>query len=140
MVRGLDPEDYYARISDTETIEDAAKKHLYTMPEYVLSITKHGSDGSRLDKPVRVITFHRDDLLPSNQDLYDAEGNLESQVSYSVYRDFGGTQYPTKVVIRRPLEGLVISLTVEKVVKNQKLPEGEFNVEIPPGTQVKHLE
>jgi outer membrane lipoprotein-sorting protein len=140
MVRGLDPDDYYARISDTETIEDAAKKHLYTMPEYVLSITRHASDGSRLDKPVRVITFHRDDLLPSSQDLYDAQGNLESQVSYSAYMDFGGTQYPTKVVIRRPLEGLVISLTVEKVVKNQKLPEGEFTVEIPPGTQVKHLE
>lgn len=140
MVRGLDPEDYYARISDTETIEDAAKKHLYTMPEYVLSITKHASDGSRLDKPVRVITFHRDDLLPSNQDLYDAQGNLESQVSYSAYKDFGGTQYPTKVLIRRPLEGLQISLTVEKVDKNQSLPDGEFTIPIPPGTQVKHLE
>jgi len=140
MVRGLDPEDYYARISDTETIEDAAKKHLYTMPEYVLSITRHASDGSRLDKPVRVITFHRDDLLPSNQDLYDAHGNLESQVSYSAYKDFGGTQYPTRVVIKRPLEGIQITLTVEKVDKNQPLPDGEFTIGIPPGTQVQHLE
>jgi hypothetical protein len=140
MVRGLEPDDYYARISDTETIEDAAKKHLYTMPEYVLSITQHASNGSKLDKPVRVITFHRDDLLPSNQDLYDSQGNLESQVSYSAYKDFGGTQYPTKVIIKRPLEGIQLVLTVEKVDKNQPLPEGEFNVKIPPETQVQHLD
>ena len=140
MVRGLDPDDYYARISDTETIEDAAKKHLFTMPEYVLSITQHASNGSKVDKPVRVITFHRDDLLPSNQDLYDNQGNLESQVSYSDYKDFGGTQYPTKVVIKRPLEGIQLVLTVEKVDKNQNMPEGEFSVKIPPGTQVQHLD
>jgi outer membrane lipoprotein-sorting protein len=140
MVRGLDPDDYYARISDTETIEDAAKKHLYTMPEYVLSITQHAPNGTRVDKPVRVITFHRDDLLPSNQDLYDSQGNLESQVSYSAYKDFGGTQYPTRVVIKRPLEGIQLVLTVENVDKNQKLPDGEFSVKIPEGTQVQHLD
>lgn len=140
MVRGLDSDDYYAQISDSETIEDAAKKHLYMMPEYVLSITQHASNGSRVDKPVRVITFHRDDLLPSNQDLYDNQGNLESQVSYSAYKDFGGTRYPTKVVIKRPLEGIQLVLTVEKVVKNQKLPQDEFTFKIPPGTLVQHLD
>lgn len=140
MVRGLERDDYYAQISDTETVEDAAKKHLYTMPEYVLSITQHASNGSKVDKPVRVITFHRDDLLPSNQDLYDNQGNLESQVTYSEYKDFGGTQYPTKVVIKRPLEGIQLVLTVEKIDKNQKLPEGEFTIPIPPGTQVQHLD
>jgi hypothetical protein len=140
MVRGLDPDDYYARISDTETIEDAAKKHLYAMPEYVLSITQHASNGSKVDKPVRVITFHRDDLLPSNQDLYDNQGNLESQVSYSSYKDFGGARYPTKVVIKRPLEGIQLVLTVENVDKNQNMPEGEFSVKIPGGTQVQHLD
>lgn len=140
IVRGLEPDDYYARISDTETIEDAANKHLVLMPEYVLSITQHASNGSKVDKPVRVITFHRDDLLPSNQDLYDNQGNLESQVSYSNYKDFGGTQYPTKVVIKRPLEGIQLVLTVEKVVTNQRLPEGEFTVQIPEGTKVQHLD
>jgi hypothetical protein len=140
MVRALDPDDFYARISDTETIEDAANKHLLLMPEYVLSITRHASNGSKVDKPMRVITFHRDDLLPSNQDLYDNQGNLESQVSYSAYKDFGGTQYPTKVVIKRPLENIQFVLTVEKVDKNQKLPEGEFTVNIPPGTAVQHLD
>jgi hypothetical protein len=140
MVRGLDPEDYYAEISDIETIEDAAKKHLTLMPEYVLSITKHASNGSRRDKPVRVVTFHRDDLLPSNQDLYDAQGNLESQVSYSGYKDFNGKQFPSKVVIKRPLEGIQLTLTVDKVDTDVKLPADEFTVKIPPDTQIQHLE
>ena len=139
VVRGLGPNDYYALISDTETVEDAAKKHLYLMPEYVLSITQHATNGTRRDKPVRVITFHRDDLLPSNQDLYDANGNLESQVSYSEYKDFGGKQFPTKVVIRRPLEGIQIVFTVEKVDTNVKLPPDEFTLPIPPGTQIQNL-
>jgi len=140
MVRGLEPEDYYAEISDTETIEDVAKKRLTLMPEYVLSITKHASNGSRRDNPVRVITFHRDDLQPSNQDLYDEQGNLESQVSYSAYKDFNGKQFPSKVVIRRPLEGIQITLTVDKVATDVKLPADEFAVKIPPGTQIQHLD
>jgi hypothetical protein len=139
MVRALDPDDYYAEIADTETIEDAAKKHLYLMPEYVLSITRHATNGSRRDKPVRVITFHRDDLLPSNQDLYDATGNLESQVSYYGYRNFGGKKFPSRVVIRRPLEGIQIVLTVENVNTNVKLPPDEFTVKIPAGTEIQNL-
>ena len=141
IVRGVEPEDYFTETSDTETIEDAAKKHLYSMPEYVLNITRHAPSGSRRDKPVRVITFHRDDLLPSNQDLYDDQGNLESQVSYSNYVSFGESSYPTRVVIKRPLEGIQIVLTVEKVVNNQKaLPTDEFTIQIPPGTMIQHLQ
>ena len=140
IVRGVEPEDYYAQISDTETIEDAAKKHLYLMPEYVLSITRHATNGSKIDTPVRVITFHRDDLLPSNQDLYDREGNLERQVTYSAYKSFGDSKFPTKVVIKRPLEGITIVLTVEKVDNNQKLPADEFIAKIPPGTTIQHLQ
>ncbi len=140
IVRGVDPEDYFTETSDTETIEDAAKKHLFTMPEYVLNIIRHAPNGSRRDKPVRVITFHRDDLLPSNQDLYDNEGNLASQVTYSAYKSFGNSQFPTKVVIKRPLEGITIVLTVEKVVENQKLPADQFTAKIPPGTTIQHLQ
>lgn len=140
VVRGVEPEDYYAQISDTETIEDAAKKHLFLMPEYVLNITRHATNGSRRDKPVRVITFHRDDLLPSNQDMYDAEGNLESQVTYSAYKTFGNSKFPTKVIIKRPLEGINIVLTVEKVTENQSMPADQFTVKIPPGTQIQHLQ
>jgi outer membrane lipoprotein-sorting protein len=140
VVRGLDPDDFYSVIADTETIEDAAKKHLYLVPEYVMSITRHASS-SRKETPVRVITFTRDDLLPYQQDIYDTEGNLETQVTYGQYRDFDSTKFPSTITIKRPLEEYQIVLTIESVKENQTLPDDQFQIRnIPDGTQVQDLQ
>lgn len=139
MVRGLSPEDFYSVTGDTETIEDAAKKHLSLMPEYVLSITRH-NQGSRIDTPVRVITFHRDDLLPYQQDLYDGGGNLETEVFYTKYADFGGNRYPSVVTIKRPIEGIQLVLTVERVVENPKLTDEQFQIKMPDDVKVQKLD
>jgi outer membrane lipoprotein-sorting protein len=139
LVRGLEPDDLYGVVSDTETVEDAMRKHLFAEPEYVLSISRRKAGGNQLT-PVRVITFHRDDLLPSQQDLYDAEGNLETQVFYSAYQDFGGSKYPSTVVIKRPLEEIQVVLTIDKVVENQALTDDEFVLKPSEGTVVQSLE
>ena len=139
MVHGLRPDDFYALTADTETIEDAAKKHLLSVPEYVLNITRH-NDGSRSDTPVRVVTFHRDDLLPYQQDLYDRGGNVETEVRYSKYADFGGSKYPSVVTIKRPIEGIQLVLTVERVVDNPHLTEDQFQIKMPDGVKIQTLE
>jgi outer membrane lipoprotein-sorting protein len=130
---------FYSRMGDTETIEDAARKHLSLMPEYVLSITRHNA-GSRNDTPVRVITFHRDDLLPYQQDLYDGSGNLETEVLYTKYADFGKSRYPSVVTIKRPQEGIQIVMTVERVIENPKLTDEQFQIKMPDGVKVQTLE
>jgi outer membrane lipoprotein-sorting protein len=43
-------------------------------------------------------------------------------------------------VIKRPLEGITITLTVEKVTENQNLPADQFTVKIPAGTTIQHLQ
>jgi outer membrane lipoprotein-sorting protein len=139
VVRGLSPDDFYSVTADTETVEDTAKKHLYTEPEYVLSITRH-NPGSRSDTPVRVITFHRDDLLPYQQDLYDSNGNLETEVYYSNYANFGGGKYPMTVTIKRPLEEFQLILTVDKVVDNMPLTDDQFQIKLPDDTKIQNLE
>jgi outer membrane lipoprotein-sorting protein len=139
VLRGVEPDDFYSRTADTETIEDTAKKHLYTVPEYVLNITRH-NPGSRNDTPVRVITFHRDDLLPYQQDLYDDNGNLETQVFYANYADFDGGRYPSLVTIKRPLEGAQIVLTVEKVRQNITLTDDQFQIKLPANTKIQQLQ
>ena len=142
VVQGLDPDDLYSVVADSETVEDTARKHLLTVPEYILSISRHKLASNQLT-PVRVITFHREDLLPYQQDLYDAEGNLETQVTYSAYQDFGGSKYPSRVVIKRPLEDFQVVLTIDKVVENPKNPPltgDEFVLKLTEGTQIKHLE
>ncbi len=139
LVHGLRPDDFYSVTADTETIEDSSKKHLYITPEYVLSITRH-NPGARSDTPVRVVTFHRDDLLPYQQDLYDEKGNLETIVQYTKYADFNGSMYPSVVTIKRPIEGIQLVLTVARVIENPKLTDDQFEVKMPDGVKVQHLE
>jgi outer membrane lipoprotein-sorting protein len=139
MVRGLDPDELYQVTADTITVEDAARKHFNLVPEYILSISRR-KPGSQELEPVRVVRFHRDDLLPYQQDIYDSEGNLETQVSYSAYQDFGGSKYPSTVTIKRPLEEYQIVLTVEKVVENMTLTDDQFTAKVPEGTPIQRLE
>lgn len=138
VVRGLEPDEEYYRTSDSDTIEDPSKKHLYLMPEYLLNVV-HRLPGTKELAPARVIHFHRDDLLPYQQDLYDLNGDLQTQVFYGKYQDFGGTKFPSTITIKRPLEELQLVLTVEKVSMNVPLSDAEFELTLPAGTQVKNL-
>jgi hypothetical protein len=138
-VRGLTADELYSVTSDTETVEDPQKKHLLTKSEYVLSIMRTLKDSRQLT-PVRVVTFDRSDLLPYQQDVYGADGNLETQVFYSNYSEFGDVKYPGTITIKRPQESYGIVLTVLTVTENQQLENSEFVVDIPGGTMVKNLE
>jgi hypothetical protein len=139
LVRGLDPDDLYSVVLDSETVEDAARKHLFTVPEYVLSVSRR-KPGTQQLIPVRVVTFKRDTLLPYQQDLYDADGNLETVVIYGAYQDFEGGQFPSTVTIKRPLEGIQIVLTLEAVKENQPLGDEQFVVPIPEGAKIQNVQ
>ncbi|HUA91955.1 MAG TPA: hypothetical protein VL991_05275 [Terracidiphilus sp.] len=138
-VRGLEPDEFYSVMADSETIEDPSKKHLLITPEYVLSVM-HPRSESHQFAPTRVITFHRDDLLPYQQDIYDSDGNLVTITLYSGYRDFGGVTYPSLIDIKRPIEGIEITLTPTKVSQNLTLPDDQFQLKLQPGTKVKSLD
>jgi outer membrane lipoprotein-sorting protein len=141
VVHGLEPDEFYSVTSDSETIEDTAKKHLHFVPEYIVSITRHIT-GSHRDKPVRVITFHREDLLPYEQDLYDDDGNLETHVSYQDYKDFGSGLYPSTITIKRPLEDKQIVMLVDKEsqIDPSTLPADEFQLSVPATVPIKNLD
>ena len=113
VVRGLEPDDLYSVTADSETVEDAAKKHLYTVPEYVLSIMRR-KPGSQELTPVRVVTFNRDDLLPYQQDIYDNRGQPgdPGQLCGLPGIRFGHLSFQGH--IKRPMEEYQIVLTVDK--------------------------
>jgi hypothetical protein len=139
LVRGLAPDDLYSRVSDSETVEDTARKHLFTVPEYVLTISRSKA-GSQQLTPLRVVTFHRDDLQPYQQDIYDDEGNLETQVFYQGYQDFEGGKFPSTITIKRPMDEIQIVLSVEDVHQNQPLTDDQFVVQIPEGSKIQNIE
>src|SRR5580692_11977843 len=130
-VRGLDPGNEYMVEGDSETIEDPSRKHLYIEQEYTLSVMQPKEGPEKL--PLRVITFHRDDMLPYDQDVYDSDGNLETQVRYSNYVEFGAVKYPSKITIKRPQEGIQLVLTVDDVQENVPVTDDQFQVKIPDG-------
>lgn len=138
VVRGVDPDEHYFMTSDTETMEDPTKKHLYSVPEYILNINRVSPD-SQNETPVRVVTFHRDDLLPYEEDIYNSEGELETQVVYQDYRDFSSIQYPATITITSPLNGFRLVLTMESVHQNMKLPADEYQLQLPAGLKIQHL-
>lgn len=136
-VRGLDSDNEFMVTSDTETVADAANKHLYSEPEYTLNVMRRKQAQENL--PVRTVTFHRDDMLPYDQSVYDQNGALETQIFYSNYTMFSAGKYPAKVTIKRPQEGIEITLSVERVEENVDLPAGQFDVKIPDGAKIKNL-
>ena len=136
-LRGLEPDDEYMVASDTETVEDTQKKHLYTEPEYVLSVMRRKNGHENL--PIRSVTFHRDDMLPYDQYVYNSDGELETQIFYSNYTTFSAGKYPSKVTIKRPKEGIQLVLSVVRVEENVDLPAGQFEVKIPDGATIKTL-
>ena len=139
LVRGLAPDDEYMVTADTTTVTDVKKKRLLIFPQYVLTVMRH-TPGSQKLQPIRVIRFHRDDLLPYSQDLYDEQGNLETQVTYGTYADFGGSLYPSTVTIRRPLEEFQIVLTLDSVKENVELKDDQFQIQIPPDVKIQTLQ
>ena len=136
-VRGLDPDDEYMVATDTETVADAANKHLFSEPEYTLSVMRRKNGHENL--PVRTITFRRDDMLPYDQSVYNSDGELETQIFYTNYTTFSAGKYPSKVTIKRPKEGIQLVLSVERVEENVDLPAGQFDVKIPDGATIKTL-
>ena len=138
-VRGLAPDDEFTLTADSDTVEDASKKHLLIIPEYILSVMRPSS-GNREHQPIRVIHFHREDLLPYQQDLYDDHNNLETQVIYGRYIEYGDHQYPSTITIKRPMEQYQVVLSVEKVTENMPLNDDQFQIKIPEGTKIQNLQ
>jgi hypothetical protein len=119
--------------SSTQTM-DPRTKQLIETPQYELTVLNPGQAGgppgmARVYQAQRVIKFSRVDLLPTEQDIYDKDGDLETQVLYGKYQTYSGIQFPSTITINRTLQEYRIGLTVEKVIFNQPLPDDQF---VPP--------
>ncbi len=138
VVRGLEPDELYSVISDSSTEPDPATKRLRLHPEYILNVQRR-KPGSQQLIPVRTVTFRREDLQPYEQDLYDDNGILQTQVIYSAYQDFDHAKYPSHIVMKRPQEEYQVSMTVVRVNQSTALTDDQFQVKIPEGMPVIHL-
>lgn len=140
LIRSIKPDELVYVTNNTRVFRDPRTKHLVEEPDYDLGVLRHKSgDGNEL-VPVRVVHISRSDLLPYQQDVYDDNGTLVTKATYSKYQTFGKIQFPTEITIVRPEDEYQIDLSIQKLTLNLPLADNQFQLKIPPGTAVKHLE
>ncbi len=139
LIHGIGPDELLALTTDTKTVLDPKQKQLLLQPEYNLEVFRKTGDGNVM-VPVRVIHVNRVDLLPSGEDIYDKDGNIQTQAVYGPYESFGDFHFPGSITIKRPLEEYQIVITFHEVTVNQPLADNQFQLKIPDGTQIQSLQ
>ena len=130
-------------VTSTSETQIANKKQIET-PEYELHIGEEAAQQNthpqvRVIQPRRMIRFSRVTLLPIAQDIYDADGEVETHVVYGPYQEFGTVRLPATLEIDRPREAYRITITIQKVTVNQPLNDDQFQIKVPSDYQVKTL-
>jgi outer membrane lipoprotein-sorting protein len=147
VIQNITPDEIVSVIHESSTTMDVKTKRLLELPQYDLTVLSGSTpvstkDIAKVAKPRRVIRFSRIDLLPVEQDIYNAAGDLETQVLYGPSKDYEGTKFFSTIDITRPIDGYRIRMSVEKVAinpVNPPLTDRTFELTIPPGTTVQKL-
>jgi hypothetical protein len=139
LIHSIGPDELLSLTTDTKTVLDSKRKQLLLQPEYALGVFRQNTNSNVLI-PERVIHVSRVDLLPSGEDIYDKDGNIQTQAVYGPYESFGDFRFPGSITIKRPLEEYQIVITFQKVMVNQPLPDNQFQLDIPKGTQIQNLQ
>jgi hypothetical protein len=139
LIHSIGPDDLLSLTTDTKTVVDPKQKQLLLQPEYDLGVFAKKPDSNVL-VPERVIHVSRVDMLPVGEDIYDKEGNIQTQAVYGPYQQFGDFHFPASITIKRPLEEYQIVITFQKVTVNQTLPDNQFELKIPEGTHIQKLQ
>lgn len=138
VIRKIGQQDLVYVTMNTRVERDPHTKKMVQEPDYDLGILRREGNSQEL-MPVRVVHISRTDLLPYQQDEYDAHGNVVTKTFYSLYQTFDQIAYPTHIVIDRPADGYKIDLTFQKLTLNRPLSNDQFELKIPAGTKIKHI-
>jgi hypothetical protein len=135
----IDKDEIAVLENDTEEVVDAKTKKLVQQPDYVINIIRR-SDSDAGWYLFSKIIFERVNLVPHHQIVFDAAGEIETGVTYQVYRDHNGVSFPTVIEIDRPREEYSIRLIVDKLVINEPIRDDQFALQPPPGSQLVDLD
>ena len=139
LVHGLSPNEFVSLTSDTRVVEvDSKKKDLVEEPDYDLEILVPAENQTL--HTVRVIHISRINLRPFQQDVYDAAGNIVTRAFYSDYQKYGDIWYPSKIIMRRPIDQYSLTITITKLTLNQPMADDQFpQLTIPDTVHIEHM-
>lgn len=138
LIPGLGPGQIISETSDTHLVEPTrAREPIIEEPDYELAIL--ADPQNLVARTIRVVRIGRIDLLPFAEDLYDNAGHVVTKATYSAYQTFNGIEFPTKIVIDRPVDEYTLTLTIKRITFNGKLEPDSFELKIPETVPVEHM-
>ena len=138
LVPGLAPDEYVNLTESTRVLQPESKHQpAIEEPDYDLTVLRIKS-GNIMQRE-RVIHISRVDMLPFQQDIYNAQGQIETQATYDKYQPFGDQQFPTEINIRRPIDEYSLKIDVTKLTLNKELPDDQFTLQLPQGITVQDM-
>jgi outer membrane lipoprotein-sorting protein len=138
LVRGLGPDEIASLTSDIRIVPDPKKKKdLVEEPDYELQILSQPQ--GQTAHTHRVIHISRTNLLPYQQDIYDDSGKIVTSAVYSNYQTYDKIQFPSKIVITRPIDEYTLTVTITKLTLNQPLANDQFEMKIPSTVPIQQM-
>lgn len=139
LINGRGNNEVVSMTQDSRVIANPEKRKDYIQePDYDIEFLSQPE--GPVARTLRVLHISRTNLLPYRQDIYNSDGKVATQATYSNYQRFGNIDFPTRIVIQRPLDELGLTIVVTKATFNQKLQSDEFDLQIPPGTATQNMD
>jgi len=139
LPRAIDKQNEIAviEIGQQQIEQESGKKSTVQQSDYRLQVIRRAPKGNWY--LARRIYIEREGLKIYRQRMFDQEGNLTTDATYSEYQDFNGVPFPTHIDIVRPIEEYTIGLHILKLILNEELKPEQFELQPPPGVQVTVL-
>jgi outer membrane lipoprotein-sorting protein len=106
----------------------------------VFSVFKEGAavmgGNARRVHAIKKIWIERSTLTIARQQVYQEEGRIASDITYSEMTQSGGFALPLKIRIDRPLDGYTLDMQFRNWRINPELPDNAFVLPPPAGAQV----
>lgn len=88
----------------------------------------------------REVWFDRQDLTIVRQKIYDVNGNIVSDTSYSQWKTFNGVPFPAHIDINRRMDEYGVVIEVLKMEMNKELTASQFELPQPEGIKTRVIE
>jgi len=134
LVPPISPQDH-CYLEEAESEATKKDEHRY----YIVTVL--GIEPTGAVELKRKVWFDRSDLEMARLQLYESGGRHVEDVQYSDYQNFGGTRYPTRLLVKRPVEDYQLAITIANVpTMNQPIDPAKFTLQRPAGVELVDLD
>jgi hypothetical protein len=138
LIPAIDPNNEIAVLEQgKQQVVDEKTHQSVAQPNYHIVVIRRGAQNNWFLH--RKFYFSRANLQVYRQTIYDDNGGVATDVTYSEPQDYNGVRFPSLIEIERPKEEYRIVLKMIKLILNEPLKPEQFQLEIPPGTTVTEL-